>query len=60
MDMLLILIQGLMVIGLIAVGVHYKGMAIGLFGAVGVLAFVLTIGTTSELLAPTPRAIAFG
>lgn len=41
MDMLLILIQGLMVIGLIAVGVHYKGMAIGLFGAVGVLAFVL-------------------
>lgn len=30
-----------MVIGLIAVGVHYKGMAIGLFGAVGVLAFVL-------------------
>lgn len=41
MEMLLILVQGLMVIGLIAVGVHYKGMAIGLFGAVGVLAFVL-------------------
>jgi len=44
MDMLLIVIQGLMVIGLIAVGVHYKGMAIGLFGAVGVLAFVLIFG----------------
>ena len=41
MDLLLIVVQGLMVIGLIAVGVHYKGMAIGLFGAVGVLAFVL-------------------
>lgn len=39
-----ILLQGLMVIGLIAVGVHYKGMAIGLFGAVGVLAFVLLFG----------------
>ncbi|MFN7668760.1 MAG: anaerobic C4-dicarboxylate transporter family protein, partial [Burkholderiales bacterium] len=41
MESLLILLQGLMVIGLIAVGVHYKGMAIGLFGAVGVLAFAL-------------------
>ncbi|MFC3146928.1 anaerobic C4-dicarboxylate transporter family protein [Piscinibacterium candidicorallinum] len=41
MDTALILLQGLMVIGLIAVGVHYKGMAIGLFGAVGVLLFVL-------------------
>ena len=41
MDTLLIVVQGLMVIGLIAVGVHYKGMSIGLFGAVGVLLFVL-------------------
>ncbi len=41
MDLMWVLIQGLMVMGLIAVGVHYKGMAIGLFGAVGVLAFVL-------------------
>jgi anaerobic C4-dicarboxylate transporter-like protein len=44
MELTLILAQGLMVIGLIAVGVHYKGMAIGLFGAVGVLAFVLLFG----------------
>ena len=44
MDLLLIVTQGLLVIGLIAVGVHYKGMAIGLFGAVGVLAFVLLFG----------------
>jgi len=43
-EMLTILVQGAMVIGLIAVGVHYKGMAIGLFGAVGVLAFVLAFG----------------
>jgi anaerobic C4-dicarboxylate transporter DcuA/anaerobic C4-dicarboxylate transporter DcuB len=41
MDWMPMLLQGAMVIGLIAVGVHYKGMAIGLFGAVGVLAFVL-------------------
>jgi len=40
MESLLILLQGLMVIGLIAVGVHYKGMAIGLFGAVGVLELI--------------------
>ncbi len=44
MESVTIVIQGLMVIGLIAVGVHYKGMAIGLFGAVGVLAFVLLFG----------------
>jgi anaerobic C4-dicarboxylate transporter DcuA/anaerobic C4-dicarboxylate transporter DcuB len=44
MDNTLILVQGLMVIALIAVGVHYKGMAIGLFGAVGVLLFVLVFG----------------
>ncbi|WP_137918552.1 anaerobic C4-dicarboxylate transporter family protein [Hydrogenophaga sp. 2FB] len=41
MNTLLIVVQGLMLLGLIAVGVHYKGMAIGLFGAVGVLLFVL-------------------
>jgi anaerobic C4-dicarboxylate transporter len=34
-----------MVIGLIAVGVHFKGMAIGLFGAVGVFLFVLLFKT---------------
>lgn len=44
MEILTILVQGAMVIGLIAVGVHFKGMAIGLFGAVGVLAFVLAFG----------------
>lgn len=33
-----------MVISLIAVGVHFKGMAIGLFGAVGVLIFVVAFG----------------
>lgn len=42
--MLLVTLQGLMVLALIAVGVHYKGMAIGLFGAVGVLLFVLLFG----------------
>ncbi len=41
MDNLLIFVQGAMLLGLIAVGVHYKGMAIGLFGALGVLLFVL-------------------
>jgi anaerobic C4-dicarboxylate transporter DcuB len=40
----MIVLQGLLVLGLIAVGVHYKGMAIGLFGAVGVLLFVLLFG----------------
>lgn len=39
-----ILLQGLLLLALIAVGVHYKGMAIGLFGAVGVLIFVLAFG----------------
>ena len=41
MNNFIIVLQGLMVIGLIAVGVHFKGMAIGLFGAVGVLLFAL-------------------
>lgn len=41
MDTLLIFVQGAMLLGLIAVGVHFKGMAIGLFGALGVLLFVL-------------------
>ncbi|QKV53163.1 anaerobic C4-dicarboxylate transporter family protein [Comamonas antarctica] len=41
MDTLLILVQGAMLLGLIAVGVRFKGMAIGLFGALGVLLFVL-------------------
>lgn len=41
MDNLLIFVQGAMLLGLIAVGVHFKGMAIGLFGALGVLLFVL-------------------
>lgn len=41
MDTFIIVLQGLMVLALIAVGVHYKGMSIGLFGAVGVLLFVL-------------------
>ncbi len=40
----LILVQAAMVIGLIAVGVHYKGMAIGLFGGLGVLLFALVFG----------------
>lgn len=44
MDNLLIYVQGAMLLGLIAVGVHYKGMAIGLFGALGVLLFVLVFG----------------
>lgn len=39
-----ILLQGLLLLALIAVGVHFKGMAIGLFGAVGVLIFVLAFG----------------
>lgn len=41
MDSFLVVLQGVMVLALIALGVHYKGMAIGLFGAVGVLAFAL-------------------
>jgi len=41
MDTWLILVQGAMLLGLIAVGVRFKGMAIGLFGALGVLLFVL-------------------
>ena len=41
MGTLQIVLQGAMVIGLIALGVRYKGMAIGLFGAIGVLAFAL-------------------
>ena len=44
MSTVMIVLQGLMVLGLIAVGVHYKGMSIGLFGAVGVLLFVLLFG----------------
>lgn len=44
MDNLMIYVQGAMVIALIAVGVHFKGMAIGLFGAVGVLLFVVGFG----------------
>ncbi len=49
MSTLTIVLQGLMVLALIAVGVHFKGMAIGLFGAVGVLLFVLVFG-----IAPGP------
>jgi len=37
----MVFLQGLLVLAMIAVGVHYKGMAIGLFGAVGVFLFVL-------------------
>jgi len=44
MDTAMVVLQGVMVIGLIAIGVHFKGMAIGLFGAVGVLLFVLAFG----------------
>ncbi|MFM7219468.1 MAG: anaerobic C4-dicarboxylate transporter family protein, partial [Nodosilinea sp.] len=44
MDNFIIVLQALMVIGLIAVGVHLKGMAIGLFGAVGVLIFAMVFG----------------
>lgn len=41
MDSFFVGLQGAMVLALIALGVHFKGMAIGLFGAVGVLAFAL-------------------
>ncbi|PTT22969.1 hypothetical protein DBR12_02625 [Acidovorax sp. HMWF029] len=41
MDFFVVGLQGAMVLALIALGVHFKGMAIGLFGAVGVLAFAL-------------------
>jgi anaerobic C4-dicarboxylate transporter DcuA/anaerobic C4-dicarboxylate transporter DcuB len=44
MNTTLIVVQGAMLLGLIAVGVHYKGLAIGLFGALGVLLFVLLFG----------------
>jgi anaerobic C4-dicarboxylate transporter DcuA/anaerobic C4-dicarboxylate transporter DcuB len=37
----LIFLQAALVIALIAVGVHFKGMAIGLFGGLGVLIFAL-------------------
>jgi anaerobic C4-dicarboxylate transporter DcuB len=40
----MILIQAALVIALIAIGVHYKGMAIGLFGGLGVLIFALVFG----------------
>ena len=56
MNTALIVVQGLMVLALIAVGVHFKGMAIGLFGAVGVLLFV---GGLGELARQTPIMIAF-
>lgn len=45
MEIGIILLQALMVFGLIAVGVHFKGLAIGLFGAVGVFLFVLLFQT---------------
>lgn len=45
MEIGIILLQALMVLGLIAVGVHFKGLAIGLFGAVGVFLFVLIFQT---------------
>jgi anaerobic C4-dicarboxylate transporter-like protein len=41
MDAWMMSLQGAMVIALIAVGVHYKGLAIGLFGALGVLLFAI-------------------
>ena len=41
---LMIFVQGALVLALIAVGVHFKGMAIGLFGGLGVLIFALVFG----------------
>jgi len=41
MDTLLILVQGAMLLGPMAAGVRFTGMAIGLSGALGVLLFVL-------------------
>lgn len=40
----MLVVQGILVIALIAIGVRFKGMAIGLFGAVGVLLFVVAFG----------------
>ena len=41
---LMIFVQGALVLALIAVGVHFKGMALGLFGGLGVLIFALVFG----------------
>lgn len=47
------LLQAAIVLALIAVGVHYKGMAIGLFGGLGVLIFAVAFG-----VAPGPLPVA--
>ena len=44
MQSALIAVQAILVIALIAIGVHFKGMAIGLFGGLGVLIFALVFG----------------
>ncbi len=44
MQSALIAVQAFLVIALIAIGVHFKGMAIGLFGGLGVLIFALVFG----------------
>lgn len=48
----MILAQAAIVIALIAIGVRYKGMAIGLFGGLGVLIFALFFG-----IAPGPLPV---
>lgn len=41
---MILALQAAIVIALIAIGVRYKGMAIGLFGGIGVLIFVVLFG----------------
>ena len=50
MEVAVILSQTALVFALIAIGVHFKGMAIGLFGALGVLIFVVVYGAAPGLV----------
>lgn len=41
---MILILQGLLFLAIIAIGVHFRGVAIGLFGGVGVLLLVLIFG----------------
>jgi hypothetical protein len=50
--LMILAVQAAIFLAVIAVGVHFKGVSIGLFGGLGVLVFVLAFG-----LAPGPAPV---
>ena len=50
-DWILVVVQGLVVVGFIALGVRSGGIGLGLWGGVGTLVLVFLFGLVSEQIA---------